>query len=709
METIPSSLPRGEDGYVKWDVVDVSNVDLPAGDDMGIPSDDEEINVEEVKMDSGFGSVIVVDNLPKVPSAKVEKLTTVLKKIFGQIGVIHENGLHMPTDTDGSTKGFAFIEFGNAQEAAAAREQTDGYKLDKAHIFKVSRFDDFAKYEAVPDTYKTPEPKPYVARENTQSYMLDERGRDQYAIRFGDATEIHWNDAQKNEPVEVYKRDFWTESYVQWSPRGNFLATVHRQGVALWGGPGFARFQKFSHNGVQFIEFSPCERYLASGSTHEETREATVVVNFFDTRTGAKLRTFQGPISEFATGGGGLTWPVFKWAGPSEDGAFFARMGKNQVSVYGAPDMSLVDKKSIKLDGVRDFCWSPADPILSVYQPEQGGGNQPARVALIELPSKREIRSKNLFSVSDVRMFWQQSGDYFAVKVDRHTKTKKSTYSGFELFRVKEPDCPMEVLELPDKNQKIVAFAWEPKGHRFAVIHGDGARPDVSFYTMIDKESKVNKVKLIGTIKNKTANHLFWSPQGKTIVLAGLKTMNGQFEFFNVDEMETMASCEHFMATDVEWDPTGRYVTTAVTSVHQMENGFHVWTFNGKLLYKHARERFYQFLWRPRAPSLLSKEKEEEIVKNLKKYSKRFDELDESIRGQQDSHLAAQKQEVLDAWNKWIEAKKAEVEAPEYQAKVAELMRARYPGWKPGGDADVVEEQVEVEEIISVEEEPYAA
>ena len=47
---------------------------------------------------------------------------------------------------------------------------------------------------------------------------------------------------------------------------------------------------------------------------------------------------------------------------------------------------------------------------------------------------------------------------------------------------------------------------------------------------MIDKESKINKVKLIGTIKNKTAN-LFWSPQGKTIVLAGLKTMNGQFEF----------------------------------------------------------------------------------------------------------------------------------------------------------------------------------
>ena len=685
---------------------------MPAGDDMGIVSDDEGIDVEEVKSESGFGTVIVVDNLPKVPDAKFEKLCTVVRKIYGQIGVVRENGLHVPKGADGVTKGFAFIEFHNPVEAAAAIEQTNGYKLDKAHVFKVSKFDDFSKYDAVPDVYKAPEPKPYVARENTASYMLDDRGRDQFAIRFGDETEVHWNDAQVKEPVEVYKRSFWTESYVQWSPRGNYLATVHRQGVALWGGPGFARFAKFSHGGVQFIEFSPCERYLASGSTHDPANareQAQVVVNFFDVRSGAKLRSFQGPISDFVTGAQrGLTWPVFKWAGASDAGAFFARMGKNAVSVYEAPEMGLVDKKSIKLEGVLDFCWSPADPILSVYQPEQGGGNQPARIALIELPSKKEVRSKNLFSVSGVRMFWQQSGDYFAVKVDRLTKTKKSTYSGFELFRLREPNCPMEVLELPDKTQKIVAFAWEPKGHRFAVIHGDGARPDVSFYTMIDEGSAVNKVKLIGTIKNKTANCLFWSPKGKVIVLAGLKTMNGQFEFFNVDEMETMASAEHFMATDVEWDPTGRYVTTAVTSVHQMENGFNVWTFNGKLLYKHQRERFYQFLWRPRAPSLLSEEKEAEILKNLKSYSKRFDELDESIRNAQDSHLAAEKQEVTDAWNAWLARKRSRVEADDYVDEVRKIMRQRYPDWTEGGAADVVETQVEVEEIISVVEEPLS-
>lgn len=37
-----------------------------------------------------------------------------------------------------------------------------------------------------------------------------------------------------------------------------------------------------------------------------------------------------------------------------------------------------------------------------------------------------------------------------------------------------------------------------------------------------------------------------------------------------------------------------RFVSTSVTSVHQMENGFNIWSFNGKLLYRLPRERFFQ-------------------------------------------------------------------------------------------------------------------
>ena len=119
---------------------------------------------------------------------------------------------------------------------------------------------------------------------------MDRRGRDQFAIRYGDETEIYWNDHQKAlaeevsapsatstdrllshmscsalsaakclhpvltlEPVlslQVYKRSFWTESFVQWSPKGGYLGTVHTRGVAVWGGPSFARLQRFTHTEV---------------------------------------------------------------------------------------------------------------------------------------------------------------------------------------------------------------------------------------------------------------------------------------------------------------------------------------------------------------------------------------------------------------------------------------------------------------------------
>ena len=76
--------------------------------------------------------------------------------------------------------------------------------------------------------------------------------------------------------------------------------------------------------------------------------------------------------------------------------------------------------------------------------------------------------------------------------------------------------------------------------------------------------------------------------QGKFLVLGGLKSMTGQLEFFSADDFEVLNAAEHFMCTDVEWDPTGRYVATAVNHMHQMENGFKVWLFNGQLLYQCA-------------------------------------------------------------------------------------------------------------------------
>ncbi|KAJ4902960.1 Eukaryotic translation initiation factor 3 subunit B [Raphanus sativus] len=265
--------------------------------------------------------------------------------------------------------------------------------------------------------------------------------------------------------------------------------------------------------------------------------------------------------------------------------------------------------------------WAPAS-----IRPPICDGNQPAKVSLVQIPSKVELRQKNLFSVSDCKMYWQSSGEYLAVKVDRYTKTKKSTYSGFELFRIKERDYPHRAKTrrqfLHDEDR---AKRWEGYKARYLKL------------------------------KAKQANALFWSPTGKYIILAGLKSFNDQLEFFNVDEMETMATTEHFMATDIEWDPTGRYVATAVTSVHEMENGFTVWSFNGKLLYRVLKDHFFQLAWRPRPPLFLPPKKEEEIAKNLKKkYSKKYEAEDQDVSLLLSEQEREKRRALKEEWERWL-------------------------------------------------------
>ncbi|XP_073111676.1 eukaryotic translation initiation factor 3 subunit B [Elaeis guineensis] len=690
--------------------VDLDSIQLPPGEDFGIKSDDDEDIHEEdsLEFEAGFGNIIVVDNLPVVPPEKFEKLEGVIRKIYSQTGVIREGGLSMPMNPDTQkTLGYCFIEYNTPQEAELAREKTNGYKLDKSHIFAVNLFDDFEKYMKVPEEWTHAEINPYTPGENLQQWLTDEKARDQFVIRAATFTEVFWNDPRQLMPDLVYRRQYWTESFVQWSPLGTYLATVHRQGAAVWGGATtFNRLMRVAHPQV-LIDFSPGEKYLVTYSSHEPSNPHDthrVVLNIFDVRTGKVMRDFKGNADEFAAGGSGgvsgVSWPIFRWGGGRED-KYFARIGKNVISVYETETFTLIDKKSLKVENVMDFSWSPTDPIVALFVPELGGGNQPARVSLVQLPGKEELRQKNLFSVSDCKMCWQSNGEYLAVKVDRYTKTKKSTYTGFELFRIKERDIPIEVLELENKNDKIVAFAWEPKGHRFAVIHGDGPRPDISFYSMRTAHN-TGRVSKITTLKAKQANALYWSPGGHFIVLAGLKGFNGQLEFYNVDELETMATGEHFMATDIEWDPTGRYVATSVTSVHEMENGFHIWSFNGKLLYRIPKDHFYQFLWRPRPPSFLSAEKEEEIAKNLKKYSKKYEAEDQDMSlqlSEQDRKKRKMLQEEWDAWvSKWKQLHEEE----------RELRLQLRDGEASDEEEEYEAKEVEVEEVLEVQEEVVA-
>lgn len=80
-----------------------------------------------------------------------------------------------------------------------------------------------------------------------------------------------------------------------------------------------------------------------------------------------------------------------------------------------------------------------------------------------------------------------------------------------------------------------------------------------------------------------------------------------QLEFIDTNEMTVMNTGEHLMVSDVEWDPTGRYLFSVVSWwAHKIDNAYWVWSFQGRLLRKCPTDQLCQLLWRPRPRTPLS-------------------------------------------------------------------------------------------------------
>jgi translation initiation factor 3 subunit B len=324
--------------------------------------------------------------------------------------------------------------------------------------------------------------------------------------------------------------------------------------------------------------------------------------------------------------------------------------------------MKLLDRRSLSAEGIHEFQWSPTANVLAYWAPEVG--NAPAHVDLVEIPSRKFLRQKNLFNVAKCSMVWQQEGHYLGVKVTRHTKSKKTLYNNLELFRLNEPNVPVEMLDIKDA---VMAFVWEPRGTRFALIHAENpssTKVNVSFYDMMKKnevaqatkkvlgggipggkKSKAKKaaenattfvaeVNLIETLEAKQCNCLFWSPAGGVIIMASLgESASGTLEFYDVDDKSLVVK-EHYRSNAVMWDPSGRTVASVVSQPIEgghfkfaMDNGYMLWTFQGKQIVQQSFETFYQFEWRPRE-KLLSTKEIKKVKQNLKQYEKEFDKAD---------------------------------------------------------------------------------
>lgn len=154
-------------------------------------------------------------------------------------------------------------------------------------------------------------------------------------------------------------------------------------------------------------------------------------------------------------------------------------------------------------------------------------------------------------------MSWQSNGLYLAVKVDHYTKRKKSTYTHFQLFKIKKRGIPIEVLSFKNKSHTIADFSWEPKGHRFVVLWGDTLLPNIIIYSM-QSANKTTCASKLATLEPRQAIEIYWPQNGRCMLLAALDSFNGQLEFYDNDEFGTMHIAEHLVINCIQWDPSGK-------------------------------------------------------------------------------------------------------------------------------------------------------
>jgi translation initiation factor 3 subunit B len=447
------------------------------------------------------------------------------------------------------------------------------------------------------------------------------------------------------------------------------------------------------------------------------------------------------------------TWPLFRW---SFDDAYFATVVKDRIQIYDAATMQLFGGAALRVPGIKTFSWSPSANVLAYYVPVPEDGNHPAGVTLMEVPSKNVVRQKNLFDVKDCRLHWHPSGAYLAVKVDRLVGSKKKSKSArvffgkvkraelleedpdmdstqinrkvdeawekapekerakyeamaredkeryakelnfsttFQIFRMDVKGIPVEEVEF-DKKDPVVAFAWQPSGSMFAVIHGRAAKPDVSIYAV-----KKEGVKLLKTLEQRQANTLFWSPVNDFLVLANVKSQQGNLEFVHAGMLETITTGEHQNATEFLWEPRGRYFISAVSAWRQnVETGYQIFSFNGRLLAKVLKPKFFELHWRPRPPSLLSTKEEKSVMKKLKDAQREFEKEDELRRRLENRKFFEERLAIRGAYYK------AQEEGEKEFAAAAKKHAALVEKLKRDEAVEVFEEAIEqvIDEKITV-------
>lgn len=674
---------------------DIKLEDIPV-DDIDFSDLEEQYKVTE---EFNFDQYIVVNGAPVIPSAKVPVLKKALTSLFSKAGKVVN--MEFPIDeATGKTKGFLFVECGSMNDAKKIIKSFHGKRLDLKHRLFLYTMKDVERYNSDDfDTeFREPDMPTFVPSSSLKSWLMDDKVRDQFVLQDDVKTSVFWNSMFNEEDSLVESRENWSTNYVRFSPKGTYLFSYHQQGVTAWGGPNFDRLRRFYHPDVRNSSVSPNEKYLVTFSTEpiivEEDNEFSPFTKkneghqlcIWDIASGLLMATFPVIKSPY------LKWPLVRW---SYNDKYCARMVGDSLIVHDATKNFMpLEAKALKPSGIRDFSFAPEgvklqpfrngdEPsvLLAYWTPETN--NSACTATIAEVPRGRVLKTVNLVQVSNVTLHWQNQAEFLCFNVERHTKSGKTQFSNLQICRLTERDIPVEKVELKDS---VFEFGWEPHGNRFVTISVhevadmNYAIPanTIRFYAPETKEKTAKNVikrwSLVKEIPKTFANTVSWSPAGRFVVVGALVGPNmrrSDLQFYDMDypgeknindnndvsaSLKDVAHPTYSAATNITWDPSGRYVTAWSSSLkHKVEHGYKIFNVAGNLVKEDIIAGFKNFAWRPRPASILSNAERKKVGKNLREWSAQFEEQDAMEADTAMRDLILHQRELLKQWTEYRE------------------------------------------------------
>jgi len=421
-------------------------------------------------------------------------------------------------------------------------------------------------------------------------------------------------------------------------------------------------------------DWSPQETYLVTLCIDDTKDGETATVQLWNAKTGERRRAFDATYHLRA----GFKWPYLKW---SNDDKYFAwihtskwkkiserhNLGKadaDRFIVFDSETCLRLDQKSIPCPKIRLLSFSPGPRARREGEPNKpliafgtkGSQDKPTNICLMEIPSKERVVTSSHFDVFNADLLWHPNGQWLCAKIAKKKRKKKKKkkessamrpedqIASFDLtiFNCTQEDIPRLTVSL-GRNQ-ITDFKWEPTRPRLCVLQR--AELNESVIRIFDFENMKTREVLHPSPKYIQVESVHWSPAGRHICIH--HSPSGERTFFDTETLKDKKQT-HEGASELSWDPSGRFLVSSVVSdLGLADEDYGAATDNGWVMYNFQGERIasqdfkggngkqkqclFSFQWRPRPPSLMSADHKADIAKNLKKkYWETFKKQDEEI------------------------------------------------------------------------------